>query len=246
MRILGAILAILIAFPAAADLKEVNGTATFGEREVLTPDAVMEVQMLELGTGAPEPIASIRIRLAGAKPWPFSLLYDTAMIRQGYSYAIAARISDEGEVKFDTERAIPFATGPGNPAPPQIILTRAEPEDGWDQPPLVRTAWKVISLGPDQPLATAANALLEFDETEARGTGGCNDFTTTFRVEPPKGLNFGELGRTLRGCTPATAQQERLVFRALGRTRSYHLLDDGNLILFNDKQEPLMILEPTK
>lgn len=238
-----ALAAALVAGAARAEFREVAGTATYGEDIALSGDAVLEVQMLEIaGAGAePRPIASITIRILGAQPFPFKLTFDDQMIDRENAYSLAARIREGDEILFKTAEAAAMFSGVVKP--PEIRMVRAEPRDGWDQPTLVRSEWRVLEIAGKDAMSNAREAFLRLDETEIRGTGGCNDFTGTYRFDPPKGLSFGEIEATLRGCSPGNAQQERLIMRGLRRTASYEITGEGILVLFDAEGAPLLRLE---
>lgn len=257
-RLAAALLAVLgpmlAAGPAAADFRDIEGTATYGEQSALPREAVLEVQLLALPSGgplvsegegapsapAPTPIASVSVRVLGAKPYPFRLAYDEAIIERGRRYALAARITLGDETVFESAQATPVLTGITDD-PPQLMLVRPAPEHPV-QPGLENTTWTVTEMAAGD-LAPQARAEVEFMvDGAARGSGGCNAFESSYRVEPPQGLSFGEVASTLRGCSAGIQQQDRLVFRALGETRSYEISDRGELLLFDAEGAMLLRL----
>lgn len=234
----------LVAGPAAGGFADLAGTAGYDERTALPPRAVIEVQLLELGEeegATPLPIATVMVRVLGAQPYPFRLTYDEEMVRREGDYALAARIVLDGETVFRSEQALPVFTGLGA-GPAEIRMTRPPPEFAL-QPDLEHTGWVVAELADDAP-ATAAQGEVAFGEDNAAsGTGGCNAFEASYRLEPPHTLSFGELEATLRGCSPGIAQQERLIFRALRETRRYEITEPGDLVLYDADGEMLMRLD---
>ena len=234
--------AAITAGPALAEFRQVEGTAGFDEQTALPPEAVLEVQLLELGQeDAPAPIASISIRALGAQPYPFRLTYDDAMVRNGGEYALAARIAIDGETVFKSTEAVPAFVAWDNDAP-HIRMVRPEPERPV-QPGLAQTSWSVSEMAAGD-LAPASRAQIAFRENgKAGGSGGCNSFTTSYRIDPPAELSFGEIEATLRGCSADLAQQERLVFRALQDTRQYRIDGNGELVLMAEDGAMLLRLE---
>lgn len=231
----------LAAGPAAAEFRQIAGTAEYGERTALPSDATLEIQLLELqgGETAPVPIASISIRVLGASPFPFELTFDDAMISPERPYALAARIQRAGETLFRAAEATPMFSGLAS-GPPVIRLVRAEPAGGPAEPRLEGSEW-VLSGMETGEITQSSPARLGFGtENDLKGTGGCNDFQASYRVDPPTGLSFGKLAATLRGCTAGLAQQERLVFRALGRTKAYEIDEAGELVLYEADGKALL------
>ena len=233
----------LLAGPAAAGFADLAGTAGYDERTALPPRAVLEVQLLELAQeeGAePLPIATVLVRVLGSQPYPFRLTYDEEMVRRDGDYALAARIVLDGETVFRSAEAVPVFTGLGA-GPAEIRMVRPAPEFPV-QPGLAHTSWVVTGMAAGE-LSPQGQAEVAFgEENAASGTGGCNAFEGSYRLEPPHGLSFGEIAATLRGCSPGIAQQERLVFRALGETRRYAIDDAGALVLYDENGEMLLRL----
>ena len=232
----------LLAGTAAADFEDLAGTAGYDERTALPPRAMLEVQLLELPQAEeaePLPIATILVRVLGAQPYPFRLTYDDEMVRREGDYALAARIVLDGETVFRSEQAVPVFTGIGA-GPAEIRMVRPGPEHPV-QPGLEHTSWVVTEMAAGD-LAPAGQAEVAFGEdSAASGTGGCNSFEASYRIEPPHDLSFGDIAATLRGCSADIAQQERLVFRALRDTRRYRA-EEGTLVLYDGEGEMLLRL----
>jgi heat shock protein HslJ len=64
---------------------------------------------------------------------------------------------------------------------------------------------------------------------QARGFGGCNDFTGRYTLDGTT-LALGPLAGTRKACPPAIVNQEASFHEALGATRG-HRLDNGLLFL---------------
>lgn len=241
---LAACLLALAAGPAAAEFRQIDGEATYDERLALPAEAVLEVQLLELAGGGatPVPIASIAVRVLGNKPYPFRLTFDDAMIDGSRTYALASRLRMGEETLFRTAEAVPMFSSAAVSGPPTIRMVRAEPAGAEPGPGLAGSRWRVVEL-PGGELAGEARADIRFGEdNQFNGTGGCNDFRSSYRLDPPEGVSFGRLAVTLRGCSGKVAQQERLVVRALGRTAKYRVEDDGTLVLMDAEDAELLRL----
>lgn len=236
---------VAAALPAAAEIRDIEGTATYDERTALPAEAVLEVQLLELpgGEAAAVPISQISIRTIGSTPFPFRLAFDDAMIDRRHTYALASRIRLGEETLFRTAEAVPMFAAAAVAGPPVIRMVRAEPPGEEAAPGLADSTWLVTEL-PGGELVAAAQAELRFgEENEFWGTGGCNDFQSSYRLDPPKGVSFGKLSVTLRGCSGEVAQQERLVMRAVADTRSYEIDGEGLLVLQNAEEVPVLTLK---
>jgi uncharacterized lipoprotein YbaY/heat shock protein HslJ len=103
----------------------VSGTVTYRERIALSDTAVVEITLQDVSRAdAPAvDIARQRITRPGQVPVRFELSYDPEVIDQRMSYAIRARISDQGELLFINDMATPVLTrGAGNTV--EMVLVR--------------------------------------------------------------------------------------------------------------------------
>jgi len=105
-----------------ATFTTVRGTVTYRQREALTPEASVFVDLRDAGA-PPEtpPLARARVLTPGQVPIPFALIYDPASLDPSRSYALSARISDRGELRFVTERPVPVPTA-GDAPPVEIVV----------------------------------------------------------------------------------------------------------------------------
>ena len=232
----------LLAGQAAAGFADLAGTAGYDERTALPERAMLEVQLLDLGEDGAEPlpIATVLVRVLGAQPYPFRLTYDEEMVSRDGDYALAARIVLDGETVFQSARAVPVFRGIGA-GPAEIRMQRPPPEFE-TQPNLEHTGWVVAELAAGDLVPATQGELAFGEDNAASGTGGCNAFEASYRLEPPHDLSFGQIEATLRGCSSDTAQQERLIFRALRDTRRYEITDHSDLVLYDEDGEMLLRL----
>lgn len=89
----------------------VTGTVTYRERIALPAGAVIKVQLVDVSRAdAPSVVLGEQIIPAGGRQVPFSfeIAYDPAKIDPRFSYAISARIEDDGKLLFinDTRHAV--------------------------------------------------------------------------------------------------------------------------------------------
>lgn len=102
----------------------VTGTVTYRQRVALSPNAVVEVKLLDVSrSDAPAvTIAEQVIRPARRQvPIKFEIQYDPGHIDQRHRYTIQARIIDEGKLQLINTQAYPVITG-GNPNTVDVIV----------------------------------------------------------------------------------------------------------------------------
>ncbi len=93
--------------------------------------------------------------------------------------------------------------------------------------PLEGTEWTLVELG-GEPLPEGVQATLLLDGTgkHAVGSGGCNPFAGSYRLEGAR-LTFGDLAGTRTACAGPAAEVEGAYLRTLGRVGGYRLMGDG-------------------
>jgi uncharacterized lipoprotein YbaY len=102
----------------------VTGTVTYRQRMALSPNAVVEVKLLDVSRAdAPAvTIAQQTIRPAGRQvPIKFEIQYDPGHIDQRHRYTIQPRILKDGQLQFINTKAYPVITG-GNPNTIAVIV----------------------------------------------------------------------------------------------------------------------------
>jgi putative lipoprotein len=103
----------------------VTGTVTYRERIALSPNAVVEVTLLDVSrTGASAAtIGEQIIENPGQVPVAFEIEYDPADIDDGLTYAVQARITENGEPAFISDTVHSVITG-GSPTHVDMVLVR--------------------------------------------------------------------------------------------------------------------------
>jgi uncharacterized lipoprotein YbaY/heat shock protein HslJ len=107
--------------PAAA----VRGTVTYRERIALPPQAVIEVQLVDVSLAdAPATvISSVSINAEGRQvPFAFELPYDPAQIDPRFPYAVQARITVDGQLRFISTTRNAVITQ-GNPTELDVVVS---------------------------------------------------------------------------------------------------------------------------
>ncbi len=110
---------------AGGESASVTGTVTYRERIALTPEAVVEVKLLDvsIADASAKTIASQTIKPEHQVPIPFELVYDLAEIDARFTYAVRATIRDRDQLLFTTDRSYRVLTR-GSPNHVDLVLVR--------------------------------------------------------------------------------------------------------------------------
>jgi uncharacterized lipoprotein YbaY len=90
-----------VALPALSGI--VTGTVTYLQRSALPPNAVIDVQLQDVSLqDAPATVIASERTIAGGRqvPFPYELTYDPAEIDSKHTYAVAARITVDGKLRW--------------------------------------------------------------------------------------------------------------------------------------------------
>jgi heat shock protein HslJ len=105
---------------------------------------------------------------------------------------------------------------------------------------LAGTAWRVVSIVGQRPAAGTEPAIA-FDATIAKGSGGCNTFSGTYRYDRTGALAFGDLAMTAMACLEAPRNALETAFmRALGGVNLVSINALGLLVLSGSAGEILL------
>jgi putative lipoprotein len=103
---------------------KVTGTVTYRERIALPPTAVIKVQLADVSRAdAPAVVLGEQvIQAAGNQvPFTFEVTFDPAQIVANHTYAVQARIEDDGKLRFISDQRYAVVTG-GAPITADILL----------------------------------------------------------------------------------------------------------------------------
>ena len=121
------LLAILVSIDgmAGGEPASVTGTVTYRERIALTPEAVVQVQLLDvsIADASAKLVAEQTIKPQHQVPIPFELIYDPAVIDERFTYAVRATIRERGQLMFTTDRSYRVLTR-GSPSHVDLVLVR--------------------------------------------------------------------------------------------------------------------------
>ena len=107
-----------------ASMVKVTGTVTYRERVALPPTAVITVRLVDVSRAdAPAIVLGEQLMQAAGRqvPFPFEIPYDPARIEANYSYAVEARIEQDGKLRFISDRHYAVITR-GAPTRVDIVL----------------------------------------------------------------------------------------------------------------------------
>ena len=102
----------------------VTGTVTYRERIALPPTAVIKVQLVDVSRAdAPATVLGEQVTHAAGKqvPFAFEIQFDPATIEANHSYAVQARIEQDGKLRFISDRHYAVITR-GAPTRVDIVL----------------------------------------------------------------------------------------------------------------------------
>ena len=106
---------------------------------------------------------------------------------------------------------------------------------------LAGTAWRVVSIAGQRPPAGSQPAIA-FDATTAKGSGGCNSFSGTYRYERTGAIAFGDLAMTAMACLEAPRNDVETAFmRTLGAVNLVSMDALGLLVLSGQAGEIRLI-----
>lgn len=211
----------------------IDGSATYRERIALPRSAVLDVQLVDVSRQdvAATVLSSKRYVMTGV-PMSFSLDYDDALIKEGLTYAVQARISVDGKLMFinDTVHRV-LEDDADTSITMELKRVGANADVGLDN-----TAWRLTelsgkALSPNMEMVRPAG--IEFtDDGRFGATGGCNTFSGTAEISGNSIKIPDNMAGTLMACPPPLDKLEKDFLKALGEVSGY-VRNDNNLSLTN-------------
>jgi putative lipoprotein len=112
--------------PSGPAMSKITGTITYVQKSALPPDALVEVQLLDVSRQdvAGDVVGEQTIVSPGQVPIRFSVEYDPAKIIPDHTYAIQARILSGGKLLFVNSTKYNVITN-GNPTKVEVIVEPA-------------------------------------------------------------------------------------------------------------------------
>ncbi|MEM8657808.1 MAG: META domain-containing protein [Pseudomonadota bacterium] len=213
---------------AAAEIARIEGMANYEGDENPPPGAVLEIDLVDLSRVGEKGrlLSRMRFEIEDGVPAPFSLPYDTGLVRQGGRYSLAARIiahnSKRQEVLWRTTAVFPVLASGLDPTP-EIFMEQVVPLASGGTP--VGYRWRVERVEGLERLGFT-KARMRFDEDgTVSGNTGCNRFQAEYSMDGEK-LGFSPAALSRRGCQPEIMRRERLFIVALKRTERFRREQD--------------------
>lgn len=240
-------------FCSSAWAGTLEGTATYRERIALPPDALFEVELLDVSRADAPAVVLGRSKLdpAGQPPFRFEIVYDDDAVRLGRRYTVRANVKQRGRLLFTTDRVYPVLEGRNAPLSVLLVSVHGGPqpesmgegigvlpvESCGRSPaeiPLRGTYWKLVRLE-GKPVAAAekqreAHLVFAAEALRVAGSAGCNRVAGRFELEGD-GLRFSQMATTMMSC-PDGMDQEKRFFEALENGARYRIRD-GHLELLD-------------
>lgn len=216
-----ALSAVLFVTDALAEQEFVSVTAAYRERIALPPDAILEVELLDVSRAdAPSTVLSYMRFKQDRVPFDLQLSYDPNLIEENYSYVVAARILSEGAVLFRTTSAYPVLTRGAGDAVDLVLQMTAEPKK--PQPSgIAGVTWEAFEIGGRMFVGDTPPTLMFMEDGAFSLFAGCNQYTG--KAELGDGtVAFPEAMRgTRRACVEPIQNLENDVLEAIAASTQY-------------------------
>ena len=235
LAILGLIATSVATLPqtAAAEIA-LSGKVTYRERMALPSGATLQVQLIDVSR--PDAPATVEgetvIAHSGQVPVPFTLSFDSALIRPGHGYALSATISAEGSPLF--RNATRYPIDPLAPPIPTLLLLNLVPRGPppLPAPAIANIAWHLTAIGGEDVAGEARATLSIGEDGRVGGSGGCNRYFAQAEIAGDK-LEISAIASTRMACPPPISDAETAYFAALGSARTFAVA--GKSLVFIDK-----------
>jgi putative lipoprotein len=196
----------------------ITGTATYRERMMLPPGAVLEVTLEDVSSAdAPaDVIARNQSKILTGPPFAFTLPYDPSRINSGHRYNVRANITADGAAMFQSDAGY-AVLGAANVMHVDILMKRvsaadsaasSQPQQPRESPrataQLENTYWKIMTLNGKRVHshdgAPEVHFVLTRENRRMRGFGGCNSLSGGYELQGDR-IKFIDIARTLMACT---------------------------------------------
>lgn len=232
---------MLLAAASPGRAGELRGQAELSQPFPLPAEAVLDVQLLEVGGAEQDSTVLLgrsRISARGPSPLAFTVPFLDAAIRPAGRYQLRATIHQNDRLLFRTPQAV--GVFGGHPTSPSL---RLEPVG---DAPLRGLEWL---RGPAASVPAPANAARQEQQfrldplsRELQGSGDCNRFVGTFLLQADK-LQLLPAGATMLDCEPEVKADEARFIEDLRKVRRWRLDAKGRLELLDQNGELLLLME---
>lgn len=232
--------ALLALLPAALQAGELQGQVLLEPPYPLPPQAVLDVQLLDVSLADAPAVLQGRSRMLpeGAPPYRFRVRYRDATIRPDRRYQLRATIQEGQRLLFTTDTAFPVLDG--RPGPLRLPLVPV------GDAPLRGLTWlRAPAAGvPVAPGAPRQEQQIRLDplRRELSGSADCNRFIGRFQLEADR-LTLEPLAGTDQRCEPEVMADERRFLETLRQVRHWRVDGRGRLELRGADASLLLLLE---
>lgn len=236
-----------------SNVAKIEGEVFYRERIKLPPGAELEVQLEDISRAdaMATVIATVNYKLALGPPFPFAIEYDPARIDESMRYALRARITAGGQLRFtNTEYIDPFAGNPvkvlvhsiARPQAPASTVPESEEIDGLEGDESDTAVWILQTLQGEQAPAGEGGApvdlQLSVNDSSVAGFSGCNRYRGGFTDEgsSTRGtpIKFGPLASTMRACAEGGDLEQRYL-QVLGTVDAYRMQGETLALLAGEE-----------
>ena len=236
LRILSVFLLMFISMSnlALAEQMQLPVSVTFRERIAVPPDAILEVEILDVSRAdaAATKLSYMRFKLDKV-PFEASLAYDDALIDERLNYVVSARIMSGGEVIFRNTSSYPVLTRDAA-ASADLILQRM-PVSVTQKPPhaLAGINWVAFEIGGRMLVADDPPTIAFQEDGRFSFFGGCNRFTGQAEIGEGTVIFPEAIAGTRRACVPERDRLETDFVEALTETTRFER--NGNIVAFQNQ-----------
>jgi len=231
-------LAPLVATPALAEIRTVAVTAEMAETARLPDSAVIAIELLDVSKAdAPSVTLSMQMLTIKGLPVAVELPYESELIDDRMSYAVAARIVSGDTVLARTTTSYPVITrGAGNSVevtlePMQMAASSSEIETG--------VTWTAFEIGGRMLVLDTPPTLTVMPEGTFSVFGGCNQFTGQADMSDGNFTVTGPMAGTRKMCPEPVMKLEQDVVDAMTGAKGF-VVSGNNLTLVNAAGVPVI------
>lgn len=232
------VLAVLVlgfsARQALAEMRSLPITASYRERIALPPDAILEVELLDVSRAdAPSVRISSQSYQIDLVPFSVSLSYDDERIDSRMRYVVAARILSGEQVLFRTTSAYPVITR-GSPEHADLVLERTS---GSKSVPVLEqriagVSWSATEIAGRALVADDPPTIAFQEDGSFSMYGGCNRFHGKAEVSNGQIAFVQPIAGTRKACPPNRMKLEQDILHVLEKTVAYQRVET-NLAFIN-------------
>ncbi len=209
---------LLLSNEAMAEQGTISVTAGYRERIALPPDAILEVELLDVSRAdAPSTTLSYMRFKQDRVPFDIPLPYDPALIDERFTYVVAARIRSGGSVIFRTTSAYPVLTrGAGDQV--DLLLQKMPAQENAHSSGnnrIMGIEWAVFEIGGRVFIGDDPPEIVFQEDGHFSLFGGCNRFSGKAEIGNGTVTFPAAFAGTRRACAPTVNKLENDVLDAL-------------------------------